>query len=147
MPDQHTRLELDGVFSAENMSSIQRGYIPSNPNDKWFIYFDDGWLHFHRSTTGTAIFALQIVAHGDHFIAPIVIVNRNPEQYRNTDDAYDVTLMAYLIDRYLFGRNIPFPTPSKLHHRHHDTHAKHVIGRDTPKPGNGFVNLNSLLDD
>lgn len=29
-------------------------------DDKWFIFFEDGWLYFHRSWTGSCIYGLKL---------------------------------------------------------------------------------------
>lgn len=147
MPAQQKSLELDGTFTLEDMDRLRTGYVPRQANDKWFIFFEDGWLHFHRRVTGNAVFQLRLVPEDDHIRAPFVIVNRDSAQYRNDDDAYDVSLMAYLIDTYLFGRTVPFPNPPGLHHRHQQTHRAHVVGQSDKSDGNGFVSLNSLLDE
>lgn len=144
LPELCVRLELDGVISAEHTSKLKNGYIPRTPQDKWFIYYEDGWVHFHRATSGSCIFQLRVEPNDDHFIAPYVLVNRDPQQYRTIDDNYDVEMMAYLIDRYLFGRNPQFPVPSRFNKYHKAAHAEHVIGQVPPAVGGGFINLNDL---
>lgn len=145
MPSDCAELTLDGVVSAEHYPLLTHGYIPRSPEDKWFIYFEDNQLHFHRATTGSCIFVLDIRPNDDHYLAPTVRVNRDPAQYRSIDDNYDVEVMAYLIDRYLLGRNPPFPQPSRLGKQHRQTHQQHVVG-DAPQSGNnGFIGLDSLL--
>jgi hypothetical protein len=36
------------------------GHIPADMDDKWFIFFEDGWLYFHRSWTGDCIYGLRL---------------------------------------------------------------------------------------
>jgi hypothetical protein len=144
LPEQFARLELDGVISAEHIPQLLQGYVPHTPQDKWFIFYEANWLYFHRATSGSCIFQLRVEPNDDHLIAPYVHVNRDPTQYRTIDDNYDVEMMAYLIDRYLFGRNTPFPTPSRFNKHHKAAHAEHVIGQVPPAVGSGFINLNDL---
>lgn len=144
LPDQFVQLELDGVFAAEDAAKLHAGYIPRQPQDKWFIYRDVDWLNFHRAQSGSCIFKLRVKPNDDHFLAPYVLVNRDPSQYKTISDEYDVQIMAYLIERYLFGRNPPFPTPSKFNKHHKAAHAEHVIGDVPPQGRTGFVNLNDL---
>ena len=144
MPQQTARLELDGVIAPEHVSSILNGYVPRLPQDKWFIFHEDGWLYFHRAQSGSCIFQLRIEPGDGHFVAPYLLVNRDPAQYRTIDDNYDVELMAYLMDKYLLGRNPPFPTPGRFNRHHKAAHAEHVIGRVPPASGTGFINLNDI---
>lgn len=144
MPARVARLELDGAISAEHIPKLMTGFIPRTPQDKWFIFHEGDWLHFHRAVSGSCIFQLRVEKNDDHFLAPYVLVNRDPAQYRTIDDNYDVEMMAYLMDRYLFGRNPPFPTPNRFNRHHKAAHAEHVIGQVPPASGTGFVNLNDL---
>jgi hypothetical protein len=130
MPEARKELAIDGTFSRQEYEQITHGYIPQEQQDRWFIYFEAGWLYFHRSRTGTCVYHPQIAPIDDHYQAVKAIVNRDPGQYRNTDDEYDVALMSYLIDHLLLGRFAPFPTPRNLSERDKDRHRRHVIGQD-----------------
>ena len=141
MPDEHKELLVDGRYTREEFEQIRLGFIPHTTEDKWFLYFDGEWLHFHRSQTGTCIFQLQILAAEEAFLTERAIVNRDPAQYRVTDDEYDVELMSYLVDHLLLGRFVPFPTPARLAEDDHARHRQHVMGR--PPGGNG-INLRVL---
>lgn len=144
MPAEIATLDLDGVISAEHFDLVKLGYIPRSPADKWFIYFEADQLHFHRATSGSCIFRLDIEPQDDHYLAPRVHVNRDPKQYRSVDDNYDVEIVAYLIDRYLLGRNPPFPQPSRLGKQHRATHQRHVVGEQPKNGSNGFISLDTL---
>lgn len=143
MPDQHVVLELDGVIAPEHVDLLTGGYTPRSAEDKWTIVYADRFLSFYRTATGACIFRLTLHPHDDHHIAPTVAVNRDPQQYRSLGDAYDIELLAYLIDRYLLGRNPPFPEPPRLNPTQRRQHHAHVIGRE-PASGNGFIRLDSL---
>ena len=145
MPTQHVDLALDGTIASADFERIRAGYVPSGPQDKWFIYYDAPWLAFHRSQTGTCVFQLRVEPDDDHFRAPILRVNRDVSQYRNQNDEYDVELMAYLIDRFLLGRNnVPLPLPRGVHQRHRAAHERHVVGFDDGAQPGGFINLGNI---
>ena len=36
------------------------GHIPEDMDDKWFIFFEKGWLYFHRSWTGACIYGVRL---------------------------------------------------------------------------------------
>ena len=143
LPATHAELQLDGVISAEHHAQITQGYQPQTAQDKWLIYLSDNKLYFHRAVSGTCIFILNIIPHEDHFLAPSVLVNRDPSQYRSVSDTYDVEIMTYLIDRYLLKRNPPFPQPPRLGKQHRTTHQRHVIGETAPS-NNSFISLDMV---
>lgn len=88
--------------------------IPEVMEDKWFIYLENNWLYFHRSWTGFCIYQLSIEPVTDGYKVVESWVNRDKEQYGNTDDTYDLALMTFLIDRLLLGKGVSFPFPSEL---------------------------------
>ena len=145
MPEQFAEAELDGVISAEDFTKINAGLIPQSAKDKWFIYFEEDNLYFHRAQSGSCIFQLEIHPRDDHFVCPRVLVNRDKAQYRNTDLEYDVRLMAWLIDTQLLGRRTPFPQPNRINRQHREAHEKHVTGGIEKNNGGGFINLQDLL--
>lgn len=147
MPETHAILELDGVFSAEHFTLVQRGYIPQSRQDKWFLYYSKGWLNIHRAASGSCIFKLKIAPKDDHYTAPIVVANRDKKQYKSVNDDYDVQLMAYLIDRYLLGRKPKFPTPGRMNRHHKTQHQAHVIGETKLEPPSSTISLDDLLGD
>ncbi len=129
MPTAQKELPLDGMFSEEEFAKIQVGLIPKRPLDKWFIYLEREWLHFHRSSSGTSIFRLRIVPFEDRYHANLAIVNREPSQYRNKDDKYDVALIGYLIDHLLLGRFAPMPTPKGLRQQDQARYKQDMMGK------------------
>ena len=131
MPEQQKELALDGMFSAKEMADIQLGFIPQQPGDAWFVYMSGEWLYFHRSRTGTCVYQLHIVPFEDRFYAQEAIVNRNPAQYRNEDDAYDVQMISYLIDHLLLGRFAQLPTPKGLREQDQGRYRRDVMGKKT----------------
>ena len=59
MPDKHTLISLDRRFTAQQMQRIRTGLLPRQMEDKWFIYWSDGRLCFHRSWTGSCIYVAR----------------------------------------------------------------------------------------
>ncbi|HEX6386208.1 MAG TPA: hypothetical protein VF177_16170 [Anaerolineae bacterium] len=140
LPAAVKELPIDGTFTREEYVRLSQGFIPQSLDDKWFIYLEDDWLYFHRSWTGTCIFQLQIVPANDHYRAVKALANRDPEQYRNEDDAYDVALMSYLIDHLLLGRFVPFPQLKHISEEDQAWHKEHVMGEKNDNTLNLRVN-------
>lgn len=51
-PRQCEPLEYEYVFDDADADRLQLGLIPQEMEDKWFVYFENGWLYLHRSWTG-----------------------------------------------------------------------------------------------
>ena len=69
--------------------------------DKWFIYFENETLFFHRSWTGYCIYQVRFAQDENGFRAVSVEINRDPEQYLGNDDKHDLWSLNNLIDTQL----------------------------------------------
>jgi ADP-ribosyl-[dinitrogen reductase] hydrolase len=54
--DNHKHLEIYLEFTESQFNKMKNGLIPEEMEDKWFIYYEKGFLHFHRSWTGHGLF-------------------------------------------------------------------------------------------
>src|SRR5437868_5163558 len=61
VPHPHARADLGFAQSYDpvDFERIKRGLIPEQMEDKWFIFFEEPWLYFHRSWTGACIYAVR----------------------------------------------------------------------------------------
>ena len=109
LPARRAFVTLDRVFSREEIDHIRQGVIPEVMEDKWFIYWKDDALFFHRSWTGFCIYVVRFAADGDTRRMIRADVNRDRRQYGETDDDRDARLISYLIDVLLLGRHAEFP--------------------------------------
>lgn len=102
MPERHTRINLSLTYDDAQMDSIRLGFKPTDMDEKWFLYFADDRLYFHRSATGNLIFIVLFrlgedgLWHGDQAIA-----SRDPDYTRTPDVAEERRLIAELIDVFL----------------------------------------------
>jgi hypothetical protein len=113
LPEERTRVELGLTFSLEEVEQIQQGVIPEEMEDKWFVYWEGNDLYFHRSWTGICIYRVRFQVEEMGAKAVEAIVNRDPEQYKNTDDEYDARMIVYLIKVLLLRQHAEFPSRSK----------------------------------
>ncbi len=104
LPEKRTTIRLDRTFTPEEMEGIRRGLIPEEMEDKWFIYWKDDHLFFHRSWTGICIYIVRCVTDGENFRMVEAEVNRDPRQYTETNDARDVETIMFLVDLLLLRR-------------------------------------------
>jgi len=109
LPAQHSLFSLDQTYGPFDSWMIARGFVPTVMEEKWFVYMESGRLLFRRSWTGILIYDVEATWRGDQLYLGQVRVNRDPEQYGETDDDYDQRLLAYLIVVVLLGEHAPFP--------------------------------------
>lgn len=76
---------------------MREGFVPRDMDDRWFIYFEDGWLNFHRSWTGAHIYALRL--DGSPFGVRVVDgwVSRNEDEYRSPGVEHDREFVVRLV--------------------------------------------------
>lgn len=98
LPEERITIPLERTFSPEEMSRIRQGLIPEEMEDKWFIYWQEDTLYFHRSWTGNCIYIVHFAADGDSARMVSAEVNRDPEQYKETKAELDVAMISSLID-------------------------------------------------
>src|SRR5688500_17999266 len=112
-PSEREDLGFEAVFNEAEAEQLMDGLVPEEMEDKWFIYFADGWLRFHRSWTGAYIYALRLESLPEGHRVAESWVNRDPEQHRGGDTGYDRQLVRFLIDVLLLERPAEFPIPSE----------------------------------
>jgi len=110
LPSQKADVRLDRAFSAEEMERLKQGLVPAQMEDKWFIYWADNNLFFHRSWTGFCIYVVHFAVSNAGCRMVGADVNRNPEQYAEASDRKDAKMISYLVDVLLLQRESEFPT-------------------------------------
>jgi len=141
-------LGFEGTFTAGESERLLRGLVPMEMEDKWFVYFEDEWLRFHRSWTGAFIYALRLERSGGGFRVAESWVNRDPQQYKGDDESYDRQLLRFLIDALLLGRTgAVFPMP-RVDGNAPDGVVQHVyVGRAYPERAASHDDSDSPDDD
>jgi len=109
LPLKRSTISLDRTFSSQEMERIQRGSVPEQMEDKWFIYWKDDTLYFHRSWTGFCIYVVHFAKEGNNYRMIEAEVNRDPKQYTETSDKRDAKMISYLVDVLLLHRESVFP--------------------------------------
>ena len=110
LPSKRTTIRLDQTFSPQEMKRIRRGLVPEQMEDKWFIYWKDDTLFFHRSWTGFCIYVVRFATDGDTYRMIEADVNRDPAQYKETSDERDAEKISYLVDVLLLHQEAVFPS-------------------------------------
>lgn len=108
-PSTVCTIPLNRTFPPQEMERIRMGLVPEQMEDKWFIYWQDDTLFFHRSWTGICAFVVRFVAEGDAHRMIEADVNRGPIQHGEPSDVRDAMMISYLIDVLLLERQATFP--------------------------------------
>jgi hypothetical protein len=133
-PLEREDLAFEALFTEAEAVAIRRGLVPEAMEDKWFIYFADGWLNFHRSWTGALIYALRLDDTPSGTTVSESWVNRCASQYAGTDTAYDRQLVRFLIDALLLKKkDVSFPMPSGTDGAAPGVVQHHHVGRAYPE--------------
>jgi hypothetical protein len=135
LPEKHARLTASWTFTRKEFEQMKYGLIPTQMEDKWFIYYEDCWLHFHRSWTGYCIYQVEFNACDDFIEVLQILVSKDLEQYRESSDEYDLMLLKYMIDSFLLGKVVEFPYEEDFDSEVTSAlYRHHLIGREK-KPG------------
>ena len=133
-PEQREALAYDAVFTDADGELLMQGLMPLEMEDKWFIYFADGWLYLHRSWTGALIYWLKLDGGPAGVRVTEAWVNRDPEQYLETDSGYDRIMLDFLIRRLLLGQDVAFPVRSAdVENAPNGVYQHNVVGRAYPE--------------
>lgn len=103
MPDATVTREVERRYSAAEAEAIRFGSLPWQMEDKWFIFYEDGKLFFHRSWTGLCVFVMHFREDGDALVAHRLDINGE------TADADSESLAFHLIEALLLERDGDMP--------------------------------------
>lgn len=104
--DNPKRIELELHFTDKQFSKLIKGLIPEQMEDKWFIYYEDNWLYFHRSWTGYGYYKAQLIKEQNGYSIHEFWAERNQKKYENEDDQRDIETFCFLIALGLLGIDV-----------------------------------------
>lgn len=109
LPLLKNTINIDRTFSKNEMNYLTLGFLPEEMEDKWFIYWEENKLYFHRSWTGTCIYIVTFKQDGDLFKMYQIDINQDPNEFKETDEQKNIKSINNLIDSFLLRRSIEFP--------------------------------------
>lgn len=104
--DNPKKIDIDLHFSDHHFLKLTKGLIPQQMEDKWFIYYDNKWLYFHRSWTGYGMYKAKLNKEVEGYSIKEFWAERNKEKYENEDDNADIEDFTFLIARGLLGIDV-----------------------------------------
>jgi len=103
LPAQREPLELPLLFSDAEGERLILGHIPEDQDDRWFIFFENGWLYFHRSWTGACIYGLRLDGSPNGVRVVEAWVSAEKEHYKSLGPEHDVWMVQQLISSRLLS--------------------------------------------
>lgn len=104
--DYPKKIDLSIHFNDKQFEKLKHGLIPKQMEDKWFIFYENDWLYFHRSWTGFGLYKAQLIKEHDGYSIKEFWAERNQEKYKNEDDNTDIENISFLIARGLLGIDV-----------------------------------------
>lgn len=134
LPETRADLDFAEAYTLEEFERIRRGLIPHEMEDKWFVFFEEPWLFFHRSWTGSGIYGVRFQLSDSGASAVESWVSRDRNQYTETRTDYDRAMLEFLIDALLLGKRAVFPVPGDVPASVPDgLYQHHSVGRAYPE--------------
>ena len=100
------RVEIGLHFTNDQYEKLIRGIIPHQMEDKWFVFYEDKWLYFHRSWTGYGIYKAELLKVLDGYIINEFWAERDKAKYSNENDKSDAENISFLIAEGLLGVDV-----------------------------------------
>jgi len=96
-PSLREHFELPLVFTEAEAAQIRRGFISQSMDDKWNVVFEDGWLYFLRSWTGSYVFGARLDDHDGRRVVD-AWASRDRTQYNSSGIDADKKLITDVIN-------------------------------------------------
>lgn len=103
LPLEREHFELPLLLTDADAERIKLGHIPMDMDDKWFIFFEDGWLYFHRSWTGHCIYGVRLDGSPNGVRVVDAWASRDREDYNSPGLSTDVRMVRQLIETRLLA--------------------------------------------
>lgn len=133
MTESRETLPLRLSFNEEEFQSLQQGLIPIQMEDKWFIFYEEEWLYFHRSWTGFCAFQVRVEKVDAKYITAEAWVARQNDSDSNLE--FDLEVLGYLIYSVLLKKEWPSPRSSRNRNSSADAtemwslFGRHILGQ------------------
>lgn len=121
-------LAFSGEFNRTELSLLKKGIIPEQMEDKWFVYYDDPYLFFHRSWTGKPVYRVELKTNQNKVIVSEALWAVEFAAADNADPTYQSRLLDFLISNLLLKKNKPFPCPAEVKETTQGAFQHHTSG-------------------
>lgn len=84
-------------FSESQFVLLTKGLLPASMDDKWFVFYEGGFLSVHRSWTGRGIYKTEIIREENDYFITGFWVERDAQTYTFIDDDYDRKILNFIL--------------------------------------------------
>ena len=95
--DDISIIKLAIPITYEDMAILQKGHIPQEQEDHWFMYCDGEHIRYYRSWSGLCAFVAHYHKEGDCFIIDELTINHALAEFGINGNEAGVWLFRYLI--------------------------------------------------
>lgn len=96
--------------------------------DKWFVYFEEPYLFFHRSWTGVPVYRVELAPDADGATVTEALWSADLAGVERADPIYQAQLLNFLICNLLLGQSKPFPRPDTAQESAPGLFQHHIAG-------------------
>jgi hypothetical protein len=79
-------IKINLVFTPVQFEMIKNGYTSRSMEEKWNIYFENGWLRLVRSWTGLEVYKAQIKKQVENYVIDDFFVTTHRDYGKQSDD-------------------------------------------------------------
>lgn len=105
MSSKRERLKINKHYDINELTKIQEGHLPKSMDDRWFIYYQDDWLYFHRSWTGYCIYEVKLKITEEGADIDEAWMSSDLKHYRSMGRNEDLNILSDLIEYKLLKNN------------------------------------------
>lgn len=115
------------VWNDEQFARVSMGLRALVMEDKWFIFYEEPHVFFHRSWTGQPVYRLTVIQapNGYEVTQALSCINFTAEP--GEDSIYQAKLIDFLVSNLLLGESKPFPLPPGVAEQPHSGVLQHAI--------------------
>jgi hypothetical protein len=124
-------IPYEARYTEAEFAKLRLGLIPEQMEDKWFIYFDDPFLAFHRSWTGQPVYRIKLETAGEE--AVVIEAVCAEDVLAKSDRVYQAKLLDFIVSNLLLGQKKPFPVPAGVSQKVPGLYQHAMVGRGYPE--------------
>lgn len=127
-------IPYETTFDAGEFALLAAGFVPQEMEDKWFVYYEEPYLFFHRSWTGKAVYRLRLSRTDDGDVeVKEALWAKELAAGKETEADHQGRLLDFLVSNLLLGQARPFPRPPGLKESPPGIYQHHVAGTGYPE--------------
>ena len=127
LPDSYIDFTMDFFVSEEMAMLLKFGYKPLDMDDKWFLCYEAGKLHFYRSWSGLCYFIVILNPNSNE---QLVRAFSYKESFSEDYKEHAIEILTALMPKFARENMCKLKHIKKSQHRLFDTHAHAVFGVD-----------------